>query len=85
VKSRYWSRTHKYGVQLPKTVEEAMQIDRETGTNFWQKAIEKEMKTIMIALEFKDNDVMPIGHRKIDCHMIFDVKLNLKGKARYVA
>jgi len=45
VKSRYWKRTHKYGIELPKSVAEALAIDRKTGTDFWRKAIEKEMKT----------------------------------------
>ncbi len=35
VKARYWDRTHKYGVLLPKSVEEALRIDRDTGTTFW--------------------------------------------------
>jgi hypothetical protein len=35
VKSRYWARMHKYGIILPKSVEEALRIDRETGTNLW--------------------------------------------------
>ena len=28
VKSRYWERTHKYGIVLPKTVAEALRLDR---------------------------------------------------------
>jgi hypothetical protein len=53
VKSRrYWDRTHKYGILLPKTVAEALRIDRETGTDFWQKAIEKEMRNIDCAFYF---------------------------------
>jgi hypothetical protein len=43
------------------------------------------MKTVMVAFEFKDDDKMPIGHKIIDCHLIFDVKLDLTKKARYVA
>ena len=31
VKSRYWSRTHKYGIELPHSVEAALPIDRRTG------------------------------------------------------
>eukprot|EP00804_Cyclotella_cryptica_P028067 CCRYP_017276-RA/>CCRYP_017276-RA protein AED:0.08 eAED:0.14 QI:0/0/0/1/0.25/0.2/5/0/724 len=42
--ARYHKRTHKYGIELPKTVEEAYAIDRATGTTFWHDAIEKEMK-----------------------------------------
>ncbi len=39
----------------------------------------------MLAFEFRDDDVMPIGHQKIDCHMIFDVKMDLTRKACMVA
>jgi hypothetical protein len=85
VKSRYWDHTHKYGILLPKSIKEALRIDRETRTNFWQKAIEKEMKAIERAFEFKDDDKMPVGHQHIDCHMVFDVKITLDRKARYVA
>jgi hypothetical protein len=85
VKSRYWDRTHKYGILLPKSVEEALRIDKETGTDFWQRAIEKEMQAIECAFEFKDDDQMPAGHQHIDCHMVFDVKITLDRKARYVA
>ena len=85
VKSRFWDRTHKYGVLLPKSVAEALRIDKETGTTFWQKAIEKEIGTIDVAIEFPDDNKAPIGYKKIDCHMIFDVKMTLERKARFVA
>jgi hypothetical protein len=85
VKARYWQRTHKYGILVPKTVDEALRIDQETGTTFWAVAIEKEMKAIKPAFEFKDDDVMPVAHQHIDCHMVFDVKISLTRKARYVA
>ena len=32
VKGRYWKTTHKFGIRIPKSVEEALQIDEETGT-----------------------------------------------------
>jgi hypothetical protein len=85
VKSRYWDRTHKYGVLLPKSVAEALRIDKETGTTFWQKAIEKEIGTIEVAIEFPEDNKAPIGYQRIDCHMIFDVKMTLERKARFVA
>ena len=36
---RYWQTTHKFGIRIPKTVEEAIMIDEETGTDFWHKAL----------------------------------------------
>jgi hypothetical protein len=85
VKSRYWSRTHKFGILLPKSVEEALRLDKESGTDLWQKAIEKEMKMIDCAFHFPDDGKAPVGYQKIDCHMVFDVKMTLERKARYVA
>jgi hypothetical protein len=55
VKKRYWRLTHKFGIRLPKTVEEAIQIDRETNTTYWTDAIKKEMERVGVAFEFIDN------------------------------
>ncbi len=35
VKSRYWQRTHKYGIRLPKIVAEALALDKENGNTLW--------------------------------------------------
>jgi hypothetical protein len=66
-------------------VKQALAIDRNTGTSFWKDATEKEMKNVLPAFELRDNDVMPPGFKKIDCHMVFDVKLDLLRKVRCVA
>ena len=70
---------------MPKTIKEALQIDKETGTNFWREAIEKEMKNVMVAFEFSDDDVIPVGHLELTVHMVFDIKITLQRKARLVA
>ena len=59
VKARYWAKTHKFDIELPKTVEEAIRINEQTGTDFWRKAIEQEMKNVLPAFKFVDNDVVP--------------------------
>jgi len=85
-KKKYWRRTHKYGVELPKSVTEALEIDVRTGTTFWRDAIEKEMRNVLPAFKFDDHDAVPVGYKKITCHMIFDVKMvGLVRKARFVA
>eukprot|EP00804_Cyclotella_cryptica_P019581 CCRYP_014330-RA/>CCRYP_014330-RA protein AED:0.31 eAED:0.31 QI:0/0/0/1/0/0/3/0/417 len=82
-----WWRTHKYGIELPKTVEEAYAIDRATGTTFWHDAIEKEMKNVRVAFDvLADGVAPPADHQFIRCHMIFDVKMeDFRRKARLVA
>jgi hypothetical protein len=86
VKSKYWKRSHKYSIELPHSVREALRINKETGTTFWRNGIAKEMKNVMPAFEFRDNDRMPVGYKEIKCHMIFDIKaFSLQRKARLVA
>jgi hypothetical protein len=85
-RSKYWVRTTKYGIELPKSVAEALEIDKRTGTTFWRDAINKEMKNNAIAFQFMDDDVVPVGYKHITCHMIFDIKMvGLVRKARFVA
>ena len=64
---------------------EALKIDAETNTKFWRDAIEKEMKNVMVAFEFNDDDEIPVRHTELFVHMVFDVKITLQRKARLVA
>ena len=64
------------------------------GTNFWWQAIQKEMRKVMVVFDYDDN-LTPeqartdkskyVGFQGITCHMIFDVKMDLTRKARFVA
>jgi hypothetical protein len=98
VKSRYWKTSHKFGIELPHSVEEAFAIDRLNDNNFWQEAIEKEMSKIkgMGAFEryenaspqqLKDGSRKLPGYQQIGCHMIFDIKMDghFTRKARFIA
>jgi hypothetical protein len=85
VKTRYWKRTHKFGIAMPKSVKDALALDAESGTSSWREAIAKEMKNVMPAFRFRDDDIVPPGYTKIDCHMVFDIKVDLTRKARLVA
>ncbi|KAI2508005.1 Reverse transcriptase (RNA-dependent DNA polymerase) [Fragilaria crotonensis] len=35
LKSKYWQRTHKSGIRIPKTVKQALAFDRENGDTKW--------------------------------------------------
>ena len=50
VKSKYWLRTHKFGIQIPKSVEEAKRLDQENGDTLWWEAICNEMRNVRPAL-----------------------------------
>jgi hypothetical protein len=86
IKTRFKKKTHKYGIQVPMSVEEEYQIDCDTNTDYWQQAIMKEMKNNAIAFQFlEDGEQVPVGSTWIPFHMIFDVKCDLTRKARFVA
>jgi hypothetical protein len=46
IKSRYWKITHKFGLKLPHSIQEALQIDEEMETNFWDKISRKKWKML---------------------------------------
>jgi hypothetical protein len=86
INSPYHKRTHKFGIEIPKTVKRALEIDKETNTDFWEKATLKEMKHVRPAFRIlEDEDVIPIGSQWIPCHIIFDIKVDFTRKARFVA
>ena len=91
IKSKYWQRTHKYGIRIPKSVKEVYEIDKENGNTLWTEAIKKEMANVGIAFspseEQNPHEFEKLGYQWINCHMIFDVKLgeNFCHKVRLVA
>ncbi len=84
---RYLKRTHKFGIDLPKTVKKALELDKKNSNTFWADAIAKEMKGICVAFKILlDGQSAPIGYQKIPCHMIFDIKMDeFRCKPRLVA
>jgi hypothetical protein len=61
---------------VPKTVKDALEIDRRNGNIFWADAIAKEMKDVCVTFKILlDGQSAPIGYQKISCHMIFDIKM----------
>jgi hypothetical protein len=83
---RNLKRTHKFGIEVPRTVKEALELDKKNGDTFWADAIAKEMKDICIVFKsLLDRQSAPIGYQKIPCHMIFDIKMeDFLCKARLV-
>jgi hypothetical protein len=88
VNTKYWQKTHKYGIEIPKSIEDAKRIDAKNGNTLWWDSIVQEMKNAGVAFTPLDpGEPIPVGYKQIRCHFIFDVKLgeNFRRKARYVA
>ena len=86
-KPQYLKRTHKFGVELPKSVADAHAVDKKKGNTFWDVGIIKEVNYVRVAFE-----VVPNGHRIpqnyqfFHSHIIFDMKMeDFRHKGRYVA
>ena len=89
VKTRYWLKTHKFGIELPKNAAEAYILDERNGNTYWTDAINEEMRNVEPAFEKWDkplSEMLP-GYKEVKLHMIFDIKLgeNFRRKARLVA
>jgi hypothetical protein len=87
--------THKFGIRLPKTVKEALEIDRTMNTDFWKRAINKEMAKVKVALKTHDGHTPQqlwegkvaefVGFKEIGCHIMFGIKMDFTRKACFVA
>ena len=85
VKQRVRKTTHKYGIEIPTSVEHAEEIDRKNGNHLWRAAISKEMTNVGIAFEIlEEGKTPPVGWNKVTGHLVFDVKMDFTRKARWV-
>lgn len=85
VNSRVQSKTHKYGVEVPRSFKEAMALDAKNGNDLWRKAYLKEMSQVNIAFEYlAKGERAPEGWKKASGHIIWDVKMDFTRKARWV-
>jgi len=76
---------YKFGLRVPETVDEAMEIDRINGNTLWQDAIEKEMQNVYIAFDIRTESQAPPGYKLIPHRIIFEIKMDFTRKARLVA
>ena len=79
---------HKFGTQVANTPSHALALDKQNGNQKWKIAMDTELKQIndyktFIVLE--DDDPMPPGYKRIPYHVVFDIKFDLRHKARLVA
>jgi len=85
-KGKHHKKDYKFGIELPRTIKRALEIDKETNTTFWADAIAKEMKHVRPAFNILDDGVKePPGSKFIRCHMNFEIKMDFTRKARLVA
>ena len=78
---------YKFGELVPRNVNHALQIDAMNGNTDWQDAINTELKQIQQyrTFRFLKRGEWLRDFQRIPYHIIFDVKFDLRKKARLVA
>ena len=77
--------SHKYGVQLPSTVQEAFDINGENGNTLLCDALKKDTENLKVTFEIIPDGESPlVQYTKASGHLIFGVTMTLEGKDRYV-
>ena len=85
LKKRTRKTTHKYGIEIPTSVEHAFELDRKNGNNLWKEALEMEMYNIGVAFKIlEDEKTAPAGYTKVSGHLFWSVKMDFTRKARWV-
>jgi Reverse transcriptase (RNA-dependent DNA polymerase) len=77
VNKHYHKRTHKFGIEVPKSVADVVRLNQEKGNTLWMDAVALEMAAVKVSFKLLDDgDDAPVGYQQIKCHLIFDVKLD---------
>jgi hypothetical protein len=77
LKSFHTAPKYKYGYEIPRTYEQAKQIDAKNGNILWGDATVLELNQI--------DEYMVITVRQIRVHLVYEVKQDGRHKARLVA
>ena len=66
LKKRIRKTTHKYGIEIPTSVDHAFELDRKNGNSLWNDALETEMYNIGVAFEILEGEKSaPAGYTKV--------------------
>jgi hypothetical protein len=87
VTNRYHKQNQMFGIEVPKSWDDCVGLDKDNDNTLWQDAERKEMKNFLFAFQILNGyeAVTPIYH-DIRCHMIFDIKMeDFRCNALFVA
>ena len=90
IKSRYRKQEFKFGILLPKKVNNAFRIDQLNDDHFWGTSVENELKTVCFAQKLykqngpdrsleqirADKKKHLVGYKEIICHLLSYIKMD---------
>ena len=82
LKTRVRQAKHKYGIEIPASVEHAKKLDMKEGNDLWMKALAKEMFNVGVAFEIlEQGQKAPHWWHLVTGHLVWDVKMDFTRKA----
>jgi hypothetical protein len=76
VTKRCHKQTHKFGIEVTKSWDGCVRLDKENYNPIWQDAVRKETKNVRIAFQILNRDeAAPPTYQEIHCDMIFDINM----------
>ena len=85
MKARVRVATHKYDIEVPRSIEHVKQLDKKNGNTFWIQTLTKLIRNVSIAFELLEQETKaPPGWKPSSGHIILDVKINSTQKERWV-
>ena len=77
--------TNKCGVELPTSVAHVKKLDKKNDNTLWMDTINREMENLKFVFDIlEDGSKIPVGYNKASGHLVFDVRMTLERKARWV-
>ena len=65
-------KTHKFGIEVTKSVAQAYDLDKKNGNTLWVDDITNEMREVSPAFKKLENGkIVPIGYQRVNCYIIF--------------
>ena len=75
--------THKYGVEVPTSIELAYRNNTVNGSHLWCSAINRKIENLKVAFDIlHKGQTPPQGYTKASGHLVFDVRMTLDGYLR---
>ena len=85
--SKSFGPKYKFGIKVSRSVKHALELDAKNGNTLWRDAIMTELKQLDNFQVFRkmDPDETLEGYQNLSYHVVFNVKFDLRRKARLVA
>ena len=77
---------YKFGVEIPRSVRHALELDRKNGNNLWREALLKELAQLdefEVFRPLKSGESLE-GYERLPYHVVWDCKFDFRRKARIV-